>query len=348
MTSAKLFFSILIVIALIIVNAVFVAAEFAIVRVRRTRLEELSGEGRAEARNAIELVDRVGEYLTTTQVGITAASLAIGWLGEPALAHLLGYLVPGDVASGGLLYGVASTLAFILVTAALVIFGEIVPKNLAVANADRYLLRLAAPLRVFHRVMEPATRLFTALASGIQRGLGYRGGPPQPLSEAELKLVLEDSHEEGVLTRGEAGIIQRAFEFADQCAEEIMVPAEQVDFLSLTRPFSENLAVARKHMHARLPLCEGDIHSVRGIVSMKYVWPSSTDDNSVFERACRPATTVAQDASREIVLDHMRANRSQIAIVRDVTNARTLGIVSLEDVLDSLVGDVREGPIAPT
>jgi hypothetical protein len=101
MTGAKLILSILVVIGLILVNAVFVAAEFAVVRVRRTRLEELAGEGRAEARNAIELVDRVGEYRTTTQVGITAASLAIGWLGEPALAHLLTYVAQGDVATGG-------------------------------------------------------------------------------------------------------------------------------------------------------------------------------------------------------------------------------------------------------
>ncbi len=330
---------------LVVINGVFVAAEFAIVRVRRTRLEELAGKGRAEAHVAIELVDQVSDYLTTTQVGITVASLGVGWASENVLAQLLEGRTFG---SGALVHGVASSLAFAFVTMLLVVVGEIVPKNLAIAHADRYLMRLARPLRVFHRAVRPASWLFTAAARWIQRRLGYQNIVPPALSEDELKLVLNDSHEDGVLTAGEAKIILRAFEFADECAEEIMVPAERVDFLSLSRSFEDNLAVARKNMHARLPLCETDIDAVRGIVSMKDVWLlRSEDSNAAFERACRPFASVAHDLSRELVLRRLQTTKAQMVVVRDTGGRRTLGIVTLEDVLESLVGDVREAPTPP-
>ena len=345
MVDVTLILSIAAVLALVVLNGVFVAAEFAIVRVRRTRLEELVGEGKENAKVAIELVDQLSDYLTTTQVGITVASLGVGWIGENAFAGLLSRLAPAAFSSGPLLHGMASSLAFAFVTMLLVVIGEIVPKNLAITKADHFLMALARPLRLFHRAVRPASRVFTALARWIQRGLGHEATAPRALSEEELKLVLNDSHEEGVLTAGEAKIILRAFEFADQCAEEIMVPVERVDFLSLSRPFAENLEVARKNMHARLPLCETGIDSVCGVVSMKDVWLlRSEESNAVFERACRPLTKVRDDLSQEAILRSLQASKAQMAIVRDADDQRTLGVVTLEDVLESLVGDVREAP----
>lgn len=133
MVDFTLVFPIVGVVALVILNGVFVAAEFALVRVRRTRLEELAGQGRQEAKHAIELVDQVGEYLTTTQVGITVASLGVGWLGEGAIARLLKLVVPvGPASSGAILHGISASLAFFLVTMLLVVVGEILPKNLAI------------------------------------------------------------------------------------------------------------------------------------------------------------------------------------------------------------------------
>jgi CBS domain containing-hemolysin-like protein len=348
MINLRVILSVAAVLALVVVNGVFVAAEFAIVRVRRTRLEELAGEGRAEAKDAIELVDQVSDYLTTTQVGVTAASLGVGWLGENAFAGVLSSFAYGPSPSGAILHGTASALAFGLVTMLHVVVGEIVPKNMAITKADQYLMTLARPLRLFHRAVRPASWLFTVVASWIQRRLGHEHSVPRPLSEEELKLVMGDSHEAGVLTEGEAKIILRAFEFADRYAEEIMVPAERVDFISLSRSFEENLEIARKNMHARLPLCETGIDSVRGVVSMKDVWLLRTEEsNAAFERACRPATTVADDLSQEVILRCLQASKAQMAIVRDAADTRTLGIVTLEDVLESLVGDVREASTPP-
>ena len=343
MVDLQVILSIVAVLVLLAVNGVLVAAEFAIVRVRRTRLEELAGEGVSKAKDAIELVDQVSDYLTTTQVGITIASLGVGWLGEHAFAQILAGLAYGSSQSGVILHGIASALAFFVMTMFHVVIGEIVPKNLAIAKADVFLMALARPLRVFHRIVRPVSGLFTSLAWWIQRQLGHGSGVPRPLSEEELKLVMHDSHEAGVLTAGEAKIILCAFEFADRCAEEIMVPAERVDFLSLSRPFAENLETARRNMHARLPLCECGIDSVRGIVNMKDVWLARAEDsNAAFERGCRPATKVACDLSQELILRSLQASKAQMAVVRDASDQRTLGIVTLEDVLEALVGDVRE------
>jgi CBS domain containing-hemolysin-like protein len=327
--------------ALVLANGLFVAAEFAIVRVRRTRLEELAGQGHKKARHAIELVDEMSEYLTTTQVGVTAASLGVGWLGEAAFADLFALLLPGH--SSALVHGASAVLAFALVTMLHVVIGELVPKNLAIANADHYLMALARPLRALHLAVRPVSRLFTAIAMRIQRPLGHENAPPPALSEEELKLVLADSHEDGVLTAGEAKIILRAFEFADKTAQEIMVPAESVDYLTLARSFEENFAIARRHMHARLPLCETDLDSVRGIVGMKDVLLLQFErSNAAFERACRPLTKIPHDLSQEEILRRFQAAGAQMGVVRDASDRRTLGVVTLEDVLESLLGDVRE------
>lgn len=336
------------VLALVVLNGVLVAAEFAIVRVRRTRLEELAGQGKEQASQAIILVDRVSDYLTTIQVGITAASLGTGWLGEVAFARLFTWLLPpGASPSRALIHGVATSLAFGLVTLLHVVIGEIVPKNLAITNADRFLMALAGPLQLFHRAIQPASRIFMGAAAWIQRCLGHKNALPPPLSAEELKLVLINSHEDGVLTEGEATIILGAFEFADKCAEEIMVVAERVDYISMSRSFDQNMDVARKNMHARLPLCETDIHSVRGIVSMKDLWLFPVEEsNAAFERVSRPLTKIPYDMSEEDILRRFKEDKAQIGVVRDAADQKTLGIVTLEDVLECLVGDVREARIS--
>lgn len=340
-----LILSIVAALALVAMNGVLVAAEFAIVRVRRTRLEELAGQGREEAKRAIELVDQMSEYLTTTQVGITAASLGVGWIGEGAFARIFAAALPGS--SGALVHGLAGSLAFGLVTMIHVVAGEIVPKNLAIAKADRYVMALARPLRVFHRALGPVSRLFTTFATSIQRTVGHENATPPSLSEQELKLVLTDSHEDGVLTEGEARIILRAFEFADKCARDIMVPAETVDYLSLTRSFEENFAIARRHMHARLPLCQTDLDSALGIVGMKDVlFLRFEESNAAFERACRPLIKIRDNLSQEEILRRFQANGAVMGIVRDAADRRTLGVVTIEDVLESLVGNVREAKMS--
>ena len=329
---------------LVLVNGVFVAAEFAIVRVRRTRLEELVGEGSEAAKQAIVLVDHVSEYLAVTQIGITVASLGVGWLGEDSFARLFVLLLSGTRVPGVTLHVAATIVAFLSITAIQLILGELVPKYLAIRRAEHLLLFLARPLQILYFALRPAIRLCEKLSSWILCWMGHGTSFQAPLTEEELKLVLMDSHEEGVITRGEANIIARAFEFADKQAEDIMIPAERVDFISLARNLQDNLDMARKHMHARLPLCRTGLDSVVGIVSMKDVWPLLQDEesNAAFELASRSQIGVPIDLPQDGILKLFQEGHCQMGVVRDRSGAKTLGIVTLEDVLESLIGDVRE------
>jgi CBS domain containing-hemolysin-like protein len=339
-----LLFSTVAILALMLFNATWVAAEFAIVRVRRTRLEELAGQGVEAAKHAIVVVDGISDYLALTQIGITVASLGVGWVAEDAAVQVLGFLRPAHNQASGLVHGVGIAVAFAVVSALHIVLGEQVPKLLAVRSAESYLLVLARPLRIAHLVLRPFLRILERASTWIMHGLGHGVAAERPLSEDELKLILAESHKGGMVSDGEAEIIVRAFEFADKQSEEIMIPAESVSYLSLERSVEENLDAARRHMHARLPLCRSGLDSVIGTVSMKDAWPLLEQErsNAAFERACRPPIIIPLDFSQEDILKAFRKGRGHVGIVRDLAGKRTLGIVTLEDVLDSLVGDVRE------
>ena len=340
-------FSILAVLALILLNATWVAAEFALVRVRRTRLEELAGQGVEAAKHAIVIVDGMSDYLALTQIGITVASLAVGWVAEDAVVQLLGLLLPAQDEASGLFHAVGIAVAFVVVSVLHVVLGEQVPKLLAVRSAEQYLLVLARPLRIAHLVLRPLLRILERMSTWILHRLGHGVAANPPITEDELKLILAESHKGGVVSDGEAEIIVRAFEFADKQSEEIMIPAENVPYLSLERTLEQNVDVARKHMHARLPLCRSGLDSVIGTVSMKDAWPilEGERSNAAFERACRPPIIIPLDFSQEDILKTFQKGRGQMGIVRDLAGERTLGVVTLEDVLDSLVGDVREAKL---
>jgi CBS domain containing-hemolysin-like protein len=237
-------------------------------------------------------------------------------------------------------------LAFLLITTMHVVLGELVPKHLAIRRAEHLLLVLARPLQVLHALLRPLHWFFERLSTWTLRLLGHGEVPRTPLTEEELKLVLMDSHEEGVLTEGEAQIMIRAFKFADKDAEEILIAPEHVDFISLSRNFEENLAVLRRHMHARLPLCRAGLDSVVGIVGMKDAWPLLLHEksNTAFEQAARPPIKIPVDLPQDGILRLLQEGRGQMGIVRDPDDQKTLGIVTLEDVLESLVGNVREAP----
>jgi len=330
--------------ALVLLNGLWVAAEFAIVRVRRTRLEELAGEGVEAAKSAIVVVDGLSDYLAMTQIGITVASLAVGWLADNAVMQLLRLVYPASEQVSGLSQAVAFAAAFFVVTVLHVLLGEQVPKLLAVRNAESYLLVLSRPLRIVHFVMRPFLRILERSSAWIMRRMGHGVATHAPLTEGELKLILADSQRGGIVSAGEAEIIVRAFEFADKNAEEIMIPAKKVSYISLERTLELNLDAAREHMHARLPVCRTGLDSVIGTVSMKDVWPLLEQErsNAAFERARRPAIVISVDSSQEDILKALREARGQIGIVRDCANDKTLGIVTLEDVFESLLGDVRE------
>jgi CBS domain containing-hemolysin-like protein len=330
---------------LIALNAFFVAAEFAIVKVRRTRLEELKGQGVVSAKASLIIVDKLDEYLSATQLGITLASLALGWIGEEAFESLLVLLFPSVFAGAQGAYHILSlTLSFFVVTMLHVVLGELVPKSMAIQDAEKMTLWVSVPLALFYRFTRPLIRAFTILANFVLHRIGYHGYEEPPLTEQELKLVMKESREDGVISDSEAQIINRAFEFSDKRAGDIMVPRERVKVLSLAIPLAENLKTVQVKMHTRFPLCRTDFDTVVGIVHMKDVWPKlgPTMTNEVFEKNCRPAIFVDSTLRQDQLMKLFQSCRAHLAVVRDGRSGKNIGIVTMEDVLEGLVGEIRD------
>jgi CBS domain containing-hemolysin-like protein len=330
---------------LVMLNGFFVAAEFAVVKVRRTRLEELAGKGVAAARISILCIDELDEYLSATQLGITLVSLGLGWVGEESFFRLFQYFFPEYVSEEHIVFHyLAMGISFLIITVMHVVLGELVPKSMAIQRAERITLLVSRPLHWFFNFARPFIRLFAALAAVILRMIGYGDSEEAPLSEEELKIVMKESHEEGVISESEAQIIARAFSFSDKRAADIMIPVERVEFLSLARPVEKNIEVTRKEMYTRFPVAHDGADTIFGIVHMKDVWREFTDetDNRFFEKISRPAIFIDPKTRQDRIMKIFKDKKSHLAVVKDSNNGKVLGLVTLEDIMEELVGDIQD------
>lgn len=329
---------------LVFLNGFFVAAEFAIVKVRRTRLEELAGKGIQEARISILCVDKLDEMLSATQLGITIVSIGLGWIGEIAFEDLILIMLPADLLSESVRQGIAISLALFLITMLHVVLGELVPKSMAIQKAEKVTLAVAKPLTFFYHLASPLILLFTSVANFVLKKIGFYGASEPPLSEEELKIVMKESKDDGVISESEAQIINRAFEFSDKKVTDIMVPRERIEFISLARPLEENLATIRRHMHTRFPVVTEGIDSLLGVASVKDIWPRllANFSNAAFKETLSQPIFVSPHVSQDHLMRQFQAKRVHLAIVKDPQTKRVLGIVTLEDVLETLVGDIKD------
>ncbi|MBK9321519.1 MAG: HlyC/CorC family transporter [Bdellovibrionaceae bacterium] len=325
---------------LILLNAFFVAAEFAIVKVRRTRLEELSGKGVKSAKLAIFLVDRLDEYLSATQLGITLVSLALGWIGEESFYSLITIIWPHGGMSDQVYHLIAGGISFFIITMLHVVLGELVPKSMAIQRAETIVLNIALPLQFFYKVSSPLIYSFTSIANWILRLIGYGVSEEPPLSEEELKMVMRDSKDDGVISDSEAQIINRAFSFSDKRAIDIMIPLREAQYISLARSFEENKAIILSKMHTRFPVCRTDMNDVVGILNMKDIRFVNEADNGIFTRSMRRVMYVYPEMKQDRLMKLFSEKRLHIAVVKDSRSEQNIGIVTLEDVLEQLVGEI--------
>ncbi len=331
---------------LVLLNGFFVAAEFAIVKIRATRLDELSRQGNRRARAARRMVDHMDAYLSATQLGITLASLGLGWIGEPAFAHLIEPLFAGLGAYSAVAAHSASlTLAFGLITFLHIVFGELAPKSIAIQRAEGTVLWVAWPMHLFYRVSYPAIWALNGIANLALRGVGVRpvSGQERAHSEEELRMILAASQRSGVLTAQEAEILQNVFQFADLTVRQVMIPRGEVVTLDATAPLPENLEVAKKHGHTRYPLCEGSLDRVVGIVHIKnLLWLlRERGEAADIHRIARKPFFVPETRLIARALKDFQAQRQHMAIVLDEFGG-AVGAVTLEDVLEKLVGEIQD------
>ncbi|GAB4229101.1 MAG: hemolysin family protein [Acidobacteriota bacterium] len=331
---------------LVLLNGFFVASEFAIVKVRATRLEELERRGVGSARRAKTLVEHLDEYLSATQLGITVASLGLGWIGEPAFAELF---APLFSSLGGwepvVTHSLAATAAFVLITFLHIVLGELAPKSLAIQKTDAVTLLCAVPLIWFYRFSYPFIWALNSTANAFLKLLGVRPATEAETShsEEEIRLMLAQSSRMGIFDVEERRLLERVFEFGDRSVRQIMVPAGDVVFLDLEKSFEENLETARHSKHTRYPLCEGSLDRVVGIIHVKDMLWRYQELGPDFDLRMikRPVHFVPETRLIKFLLPEFRRTRTHLAVVVDEFGS-TVGIVTLEDVLEELVGEIQD------
>jgi CBS domain containing-hemolysin-like protein len=329
---------------LVALNGFFVAAEFALVKVRATRIAELAAQGSSRARAVQREIRHLDAYLSATQLGVTIASIALGWVGEPAIAHLLAPLfrVLGW-AAGPVSHAVAVVLGLLIITYLHVVFGELTPKWLAIQRAESIALLFAWPLHLFYRLFYPAIVVLNRSARLVLRVLGLKAVPESELAhtQEEVRMILTASQRGGHLKENEVRLMQNVIHFADKTAREIMVPRVDIVFLSTSWPLEKAIVVATQGAHSRYPVTENGPDSVVGFVRSQDLLQLAGKPDAQLAQVVREIHRVPETKPVEQLLREFQARRLQIALVVDEFGG-TAGLVTLEDVLEEIVGEIQD------
>ncbi len=323
-------------------NGFFVATEFAYVAARRTRIEQLADEGVGRARLLLNSLRDLDNYIAATQLGITMSSLALGWLGEPALAHLIEppvEAIAGEWAAPAVAHGVAVGLAFTVITVLHIVFGELAPKTVALQASESTALAVAAPMAVFNRVFRPFIWLMNAAGRMVVRPFGVHPASEHDtnLSAEELEIVIAASARAGFLSTSQLLLAQRALEFSAIQADQIMIPRTEVIALESTDSLEHVLVVVNEQEHTRYPVFEEDLDHILGILDAKDLLELLRNGQSDWLRLIKPAVAIPESVSVETAIAAMRANQVQIVILVD-EHGGTAGILTADEVLYRLLG----------
>lgn len=356
--------------AIVALNAFFAAAEVALVSVRRSRLNALARSGHGSARAALELLAHPERLLSATQVGVTLASLALGWAGEDWLYGVItAWLHRGWLDSfltptrSTVLHGVSFAAAFLAISYVHVVIGEVVPKNLAIDKADRLALLMAPPLLVFQRVSAPFVYVIERSASLLSRALGGQGHGGGGHSPEELKFIVASSRREGHLEDFEEEAIQRLLEMNNISVREIMTPRMAIISVPAEASLDDLLRLMHQHKHSRLPVYEGKPENIIGIVHYKDLLRAWQERKTAAERRqpmpqfrLRPylmePLVAPETKPLNQLIDEFRSSHTHLALVVDEFGTIT-GLVTLEDVLEQIFGemgdehDIRRAKYAP-
>ncbi len=331
---------------LIALTAFFVATEFAIVKIRTTRLDQLVAEGNTKAVAARKVVGNLDEYLSACQLGITITALGLGWLGEPTVEHLLHPLFVEFDLSESVSSILSFIIAFALITFLHVVIGELAPKTLAIQKAEAVTLRIAKPIMFFYKIMYPFIKTLNGSARIFTGWFGLKPASEHELahSEEELRLILSESYKSGEINQSEFKYVNNIFQFDDRTAKEIMVPRVDMVTLDKSETVRESIAVVTEENYTRYPIIDGDKDSVIGMVNMKQVltdFVNGKNPDASLEEYVRPVIQVFETMPIHDLLLKMQKERVHMAILIDEYGG-TSGLVTVEDILEEIVGEIRD------
>ncbi len=327
---------------LVAANGFFVAAEFAFVGVRRSRIETLAAAGKSSAQRLSRLLKNLNAYLSASQLGITLASLALGWVGEPVIARVLE--VPLSGLSDTFRHGLAFGIAFSIITAMHIVLGEQAPKLIGLARAERVALTVALPMELFYRVFQWPIRALDWASARIVRLVGLEASPEHASSytESELRQLIDVSRDSGHLRAEERRLIHRVFEFSDTLVREAMVPRTAIAAIPRESSLADITKAFAHHRYSRLPVYRESIDDVTGFVHSKDVMPYLLHPETFrLEDVLQPPLFVVDTARLEDVLRQMQKAKMHFGFVVD-EHGGLEGIITLEDLLEEIVGDISD------
>ena len=337
---------ILIVLGLVAANGFFVAAEFALVKVRASQLRPMKKTGGWRVKFALQATEHLDAVLSATQLGITLASLGLGWIGEPVIGHRVEPLLREfGISDPGAIKSVSFAIAFALITFFHIVLGELAPKSLAIQRPKAVSLNAAAPLIVFYRIFFPFIWLLNGAANLILRwcGLEPAGEGEHAFSAEELEYVFSQARHahpgDALINR----IMVRSLRLRSVTAQQAMRPRDQIVALWTDKPLAENLRIAQTAGFSRFPVCDGSLDNLRGILLVReWLWQIQLlGPDASFEPLLRLPLTFTLKTPIHTMIELFRTSRNHLAIVLDA-DQKTAGIVSFEDVLEEIVGDIRD------
>ncbi|WP_066062724.1 hemolysin family protein [Neobacillus soli] len=327
-------------------TAFFVSYEFAIVKIRSTRIDQLVAEGSKNALTAKTIVANLDEYLSACQLGITVTALGLGWLGEPTVEHILHPLLvqlnlPESISSIS-----SFILAFASVTFIHVVVGELAPKTFALQKAETVTLVFAKPMMIFYRIMYPFIKALNGSARFIVGIFGLKPASEHEMahSEEELQLIISESYNSGEINQSEYKYVKNIFEFDDRNANEIMVPRTEIIAFDISQTLDECLKIVTEENYTRYPVIDGEKDNIVGMVNMKEVFTEYIKGKNVetsIKEYVRPVIQVIESIPIHDLLVKMQKDRVHMAILMDEYGG-TAGLVTVEDILEEIVGEIRD------
>jgi CBS domain containing-hemolysin-like protein len=333
---------------LVLANGFFVAAEFSLVSVRNTRIAELVAQGNASAAAVQKAIQNPDRVIAATQLGITLASLGLGWIGEPALAHLLAPVVelfPGTIQSG-VSHSISAGLAFAMITFLHVVIGELAPKSIALQNPEKTSLVVAGPTLWTEQIFKPAIWLLNGAGNLLLRLVGVESASGHELlhSVEELKMLVTASAEGGVVETDEREMLHAVFDFGELLVRQVMIPRTEVIAVEADLPLEEITSLVTQSTYTKFPVYDDDLDNILGIVHVKDLLRAMQQpgwEKLTARSLARDPIYVPETIPVSSLLQHFRADRQHIAIVLDEFGG-TAGLVTLEDLLEEIVGEVSD------
>ena len=331
--------------AFVLANGFFVAAEFAIVKVRSTQITELAEQGSVRAKMAKKLIRHMDAYLSATQLGITLSSLALGWIGEPAFHHLIQPLFTRFQVGEAAAKSISATVAFVIISILHIVLGELAPKSVAIQKPVATTLWTAHLLHAFYVVTFPAIWVLNGFSRQILRLLGIHPASEHAdtaHSPEELRLILASSEKAGILSEENREIIEGVFQFSRRTARQIMVPRTDVVFLSTRRTIEQNLETIRTTRHTRYPLCDGRLDDTVGLIHVKdLLLAQLRGPGKTLLELKREVLFVPENSTVESVLSQFIESKTHMAVVLDEYGGAS-GIVALENITEELFGQIQD------